>query len=58
MSSNCPACQNDKYLGFNYCRLCGNELRKDRLKIQKQDTRRDLDRFCGNCGKPVDECKC
>jgi hypothetical protein len=54
----CSDCKKDDKTGFNYCRSCGNHLREGYAPTNLEICRQGTDRYCGNCGKPVDKCKC
>ena len=55
---NCSNCEKDAKTGFNFCRQCGENLRGSYVPTNLAIARQGTDRFCGNCGKPVDKCKC
>lgn len=55
---NCRDCEKDDKTGFNYCRSCGDHLRKGYAQTRLAICRQGTDKFCGNCGKKVRECSC
>jgi hypothetical protein len=55
----CPACEENKETGFNYCRSCGLHLTKG--QVQQAHILRVYqlsEKFCGHCGKPRTACEC
>jgi hypothetical protein len=57
-SRKCDECEKDEKTGFNYCRKCGHHIRAGIVHTRLAIAKTASDRFCGNCGKPVQACRC
>ncbi len=57
--AGCKDCEKYEKAGHNYCRMCGDNFKKGKVKnVRLATAYYTNEKFCGYCGETRQECSC